>query len=220
MTVLVTGYEPFGDHDENPTAAVADELDGTVVGGDPDDASSHRVVGDVLPVEFDAVRDELSELLDAHDPAVVVGTGLSAGRAGVSVERVGVNVADAVTVPDNADVDPENERIDLEGPAAYLSTLPVEATVDRLLDDGVPARVSNTAGTHCCNLFLYTVHHLLDEETDAPPAGFVHLPLTPSMAAEAAREANAHRGGSVQPSLPIEIQKRAVRTTIETALRD
>lgn len=42
MTVLCTGYEPFGDHDANPSAVVAERLDGHTVAG-------HEVIGRVLP---------------------------------------------------------------------------------------------------------------------------------------------------------------------------
>jgi len=242
MTVLCTGYEPFGDHDENPSAAVAERLDGRTVAG-------QRVVGRVLPVEFDAVRGELASLLDDHEADAVVGTGLAGGRAGVAVERVGINVADAVTVPDNADADPENRRVDAAGPDAYLATVPVVDAVEDLLDAGVPARVSNTAGTHCCNDFLYTVHRLLDERgeladgradrggegdgaggggdgvgggdgDDGVPAGFVHLPLTPAMAATDAAGDNAHRGGGVSPSMALSRQVDAVESVIETTVGD
>lgn len=226
MTVLCTGYEPFGDHDENPSAMVADRLDGRTVAG-------HDVVGCVLPVEFDALRGELEALLDEHDPDVVVGLGLASGRASVAVERVGINVADAVTVPDNAEADPENQRVDAAGPDAYLATLPVVDAVEDLLDAGIPARVSNTAGTHCCNDHLYTTHWLLEErgelvrddgnsavedDSDGVPAGFVHLPLTPAMAARDAIEDNAHRGGGVSPSMAVALQVDAVEQVVETTL--
>lgn len=227
MTVLCTGYEPFGDHEANPSAMVADRLDGRTVAG-------HDVVGRVLPVEFDALRGELEALLDEHDPDVVVGMGLAGGRASVAVERVGINVADAVTVPDNADADPENRRVDDAGPDAYLATLPVVDAVRDLLDAGIPARVSNTAGTHCCNDHLYTTHRLLDErgklardkvgdgvdgggsDGAGVPAGFVHLPLTPAMAAGDAADENAHRGGGVRPSMDVTLQVDAVQRVVET----
>lgn len=217
MTVLCTGYEPFGDHDENPSAMVAERLDGRTVAG-------HDVVGRVLPVEFDALHGELDALLDEHDPDVVVGMGLAGGRASVAVERVGINVADAVTVPDNAEADPENQRVDPAGPDAYLATLPVVDAVEALLDAGIPARVSNTAGTHCCNNHLYTTHRLLDERGDladsgrGTPAGFVHLPLTPAMAAGDAVDDNAHRGGGVSPSMTVALQVDAVERVLETTL--
>ncbi|WP_276302215.1 peptidase [Halorussus lipolyticus] len=219
MTLLLTGYEPFGDHDRNPTEEVARELDGQELAG-------REIVGRVLPVEFDRAGDEMRDLIEAHDPEAVVATGLAAGRAAVSVERVGVNVADCVGIPDNAEADPRNERIreaDAESetpPAAYFATLPVVEVVADLLDAGIPARVSNTAGTHLCNNVLYRTRNYLESaglgaET---PMGFVHLPLTPEGAAKKAREDEAASGGGVEPSLALETQIAAVKRTFEVTV--
>ncbi|WP_178916721.1 hypothetical protein [Natronomonas gomsonensis] len=206
---LLTGYEPFGDHDTNPSATLAETFDGRRVAG-------HEVVGEVLPVVFADAADEMAALLDEHDPDAVVMSGLAGGRNGVCLERVAVNVDDAVTVPDNDDADPENERIDPDGPDARFATLPVGDCVEALLDEDIPARLSNTAGTHLCNHLTYTTLGALDARDSDAPAGFLHLPYTPPMAADKARENNAHRGGSVPPSLSIEHQRRAVETVFET----
>jgi pyroglutamyl-peptidase len=211
MTLLVTGYEPFGDHETNPSARVAERLDGETVAG-------HEVVGRVLPVEFERTGDRLVGLIDEHDPDVVVSTGLAAGRAAVAVERVGVNVNDHVTVPDNADATPRHDPIDPDGPDAYFATLPIPAVVDALLDADVPARLSNTAGTHLCNHALYTVRHRAEREGLDLDSGFVHLPCTPEMAARKAAENAAESGGSVQPSVALETQVEAVRVVLETTL--
>ncbi|MGM0604339.1 MAG: peptidase [Halobacteriota archaeon] len=211
MTVLITGYEPFGEFETNPTADLAGELDGSTIG-------DHAVVGSVLPVAFDSASDRLAELFDEHDFAVAIATGLAAGRTAICVERVAVNVHDAVTTPDNDDRDPTNEPIDPTGPDAHLSTLPVSAIADRLLNDGIPARVSNTAGTHLCNDALYSLAALADAGSTEPPVGFVHVPLTPDMAATAALDDGAARGGSVRPSLPSELHRRSIELAVETTL--
>lgn len=212
MTVLCTGYEPFGDHEANPSGEVAEALDGRTVAG-------HGVVGRVLPVAFGPAEERMADLIDEHDPAAVVATGLAAGRNAVGVERVAINVADTVGVPDNAGNDPVDDRLDPTGPDARLSTLPVRETVEACLEAGVPARVSNTAGTHLCNGILYRTLGLLSG-TDTP-AGFLHVPATPEQAARAARAANdgdAARGGSVTPSLPRALDERAVEIAFEAAL--
>ncbi|ESP87385.1 pyroglutamyl-peptidase I [Candidatus Halobonum tyrrellensis G22] len=78
----------------------------------------------------------------------------------------------------------------------------------------MPARVSNTAGTHLCNGLLYETLAALDGS--GTPAGFLHLPATPAAAARDALE--AARGGSVAPSLPLGLSARAVELAFETAL--
>lgn len=219
MTVLLTGYEPFGDHDRNPTAEAARKLDGERV-------ADHEIVGRVLPVEFDRAGEEMQALVEDHDPEAVVATGLAAGRAAVSVERVGINVADCVGIPDNADAEPRNERIRAKTrgaenpPAAYFATLPVSEVVADLLDAGIPARVSNTAGTHLCNNVLYRTRAYLEATGRGSeiPMGFVHLPLTPEGAAKKAREGEATSGGSVEPSLALETQVAAIEQVFEGTL--
>ncbi len=213
MTLLLTGYEPFGDHDENPSAMVARELDGEEISG-------HEISGHVLPVEFDRTANEMRNLVESHDPTAIVATGLAAGRAGISVERVGINVNDCGSTPDNADAEPRNERIRPDDNAGYFATLPVVSVVDELLERGIPAHVSNTAGTHLCNNVLYSTRAHLDAEGRDVPMGFVHLPCTPDMAAERAREGDGTSGASVNPSLSLAMQTEAIRRTFRVTLAD
>lgn len=209
MTLLCTGYEPFGEHAGNPSARVAERLDGERVAG-------HEVVGRVLPVEFEAVDERLRSLVVEHDPAVVLSTGLAGGRTCVSVERLGVNVDDAVTTPDNAEADPRDERIAADGPAAHFASVPVVETVEALCAAGIPGRVSNSAGTHLCNHVLYATRGWVEATGRDVPVGFVHLPYTPDQAID---EADAPaRGSGVPASLPLDTQVQAVRVAFETAL--
>ena len=212
MTILLTGYEPFDDHETNPSQRVAERLDGTEV-------ASHVVVGEVLPVEFDRVGPAVADLIDVHDPSVVLGLGLAPGRAAIAVERVGINVADCVGVADNAEAEPRHEAIDPDGPDAYFATIPVRAAVADLLDAGIPARLSNSAGTHCCNNLLYSaLVHVEDRGLDAP-VGFVHLPYTPEAAARTARDGEAESGASVPPSVTLDLQVEAVRRVLAAIVR-
>ncbi|WP_266077400.1 pyroglutamyl-peptidase I family protein [Haladaptatus caseinilyticus] len=213
MTLLVTGYEPFGDHNENPSAMVACEIDGEEIAG-------HEIIGHVLPVEFDRTAEEMRNLIETHDPTAIVATGLAAGRAGISVERVGINVNDCGSTPDNANVEPRNERIRPDDRAGYFATLPVVSVVEELLERGIPAHVSNSAGTHLCNNVLYSTRAYLEDKANTAPMGFVHLPCTPGMAAEQARVGNGTSGASVKPSLSLAMQAEAIRRTFEVTLRD
>lgn len=213
MTLLLTGYEPFGGDDENPSEMVARELDGEEIAG-------HEVVGKVLPVEFDVAFEEMSDYIETHDPAAIVATGLAAGRAGISVERVGINVNDCGSTPDNAGEKPQNERIRNGGTAGYFATLPVVSVVESLLDAGIPAYVSNTAGTHLCNNALYSTRAYLEREDHDVPMGFVHLPCTPELAAKHAKDGDGTSGASVQPSLPLAMQSDAIRRTLDMTISE
>ncbi|WP_435154016.1 peptidase [Haladaptatus sp. DFWS20] len=213
MTLLLTGYEPFGDHEENPSEMVARELDGEEIAG-------HEIVGHVLPVEFDRATDEMRDRIEKHDPSAIVATGLAAGRAGITVERVGINVNDCGSTPDNADAEPRNERICPDKQAGYFATLPVVSVVESLLERGIPAHVSNTAGTHLCNNVLYSTRAYLEAEGNDAPMGFVHLPCTPGMAAKQARDGDGTSGASVKPSLSLAMQVEGIRRTFDVTLAD
>src|SRR4030095_15175202 len=69
------------------------------------------------------------------------------------------------------------------GPTAYWTTLPLAAILEALSAEGIPAYVSNSAGTFLCNYTLYAALHARAERGRPVPAGFIHLPYLPSMVA-------------------------------------
>src|SRR5207253_2401853 len=71
---------------------------------------------------------------------------------------------------------------------AYFATLPLGAMLEALVAEGVPAYVSNTAGTYLCNQTLYGTLHRLAERGHPARAGFIHLPLLPAMVAASGLE--------------------------------
>lgn len=189
MRVLLTGFEPFGGDALNESweavRTLASRWDG------PDELVTAR-----LPVTFGGAVGGLSRLLDAHAPHVVVCTGLAAGADAVRLERVALNVVDA-RIPDNAGAQPVDEPVVAGGPVAYLGTLPLKAALGALRDAGVPAVVSNSAGTYVCNATFYALCHLLAVK-DGARAGFVHVP----------------RAGAV----PVEVSACALATVVRTTL--
>jgi pyroglutamyl-peptidase len=196
-TVLLTGFEPFGGETVNPSQEIARQLNGTVVCG-------HRVVGVLLPCVFGAALTELRRQLRAADPVLVVCVGQAGGRAEVTPERVAINVDDA-RIPDNAGRQPVDRPVVGGGPAAYWSTLPIKAVVQALRRRGIPAAVSQTAGTFVCNHVFYGLMHELRRRR-AVRGGFIHVPFLPEQA----------KAG--QPSLPFETMVDAVTVALETAL--
>lgn len=195
--ILLTGFEPFGAYKANPSAEVAEALDGRVVGG-------ARVRGAVLPVHHARAAAVVARLVDELAPRAIVQLGLAGGRARIALERVAVNVMD-FEIPDNAGYRATGEACAPGGPAAYFSTLPLEAIMEALTVEGVPAYLSSTAGTYLCNQTFYTTRHLLASRGAATPAGFVHLPLSPSMVAAAGLEA---------PSMDVPLMLRAIETVL------
>ena len=196
--ILLTGFEPFGGRGANPSEEVAKALDGRAV-------ADAVVRSAVLPVDHAAAGPRVARLIDELDPRAIVHLGLAAGRARIALERVALNVMDFDT-PDNTGYCARNEACVAGGPPAYFATLPLGAIVDALVADGIPAYVSNTAGTYLCNQTMYTTRDLLERRGLALPAGFIHLPQSAAMVAAS---------GLDQPSMDLPLMIRA----IESALR-
>ena len=197
-TVLVTGFEPFGGDPFNPSQEIVRTLDGRVIAG-------RRVVGVVLPCVFGDSLAELRRLLRKHRPDRVVCLGLAAGRADITPERVAINVDDA-RLPDNRCAQPVVRPVVRGGPAAYWSTLPIKAIVAALRERGIPASVSQTAGTFVCNHVFYGLMHALRRRRGVR-GGFVHVPNLPGQAVAG------------QAGLPLAVMVDAIALLIAVAVR-
>lgn len=193
--ILLTGFEPFGGDAVNPSWEAVQE-----VSRDGGTATA------LLRCEFGAALDDLRAAVRAHDPELVVCTGLAGGRSRVTVERVAINVDDA-RIPDNAGRQPIDRVVVPGGPAAYFSSLPVKACVAAARRAGVPAAVSNTAGTFVCNHVAYGLAHLIATERPRMRGGFVHLPYAPGQVLDRA-----------EPSMAVPEAAKALRAITEAAL--
>jgi pyroglutamyl-peptidase len=196
--ILLTAFEPFGGDPVNPSLLIARQLDGVTIAG-------ARVVAVELPCVFHRALTALDEALERTRPVLAVALGLAAGREGLSIERVAINVDDA-RIPDNAGAQPVDEPIAADGPAAWFSTLPIKAIAAALREAGVPASVSQTAGTFVCNHVFYGLQQRL-AGTDVR-SGFIHVPLLPEQAAP-------YPG---KPVLALEEQVSGVRLALQVAL--
>ncbi len=197
-TVLLTGFAPFGGEAVNPSWQAVRALDGAIIG-------DHRVATVELPTEFDASLPALWKALRRTEPHVAIAVGLASGRVGISLERVAINLIDA-RVPDNAGAQPVDVPVLRGGHAAFFATLPVKAALLALNEAGIPAHISQTAGTYVCNQVFYALMHALRRRRNTR-AGFVHVPWSPEQAA-------AHG----QPGMPLDQVTRALEIIVRTAL--
>jgi len=134
----------------------------------------------------------------------VVHLGLADGRARLALERAALNVMD-YRIPDNAGYQAEGEPCVPEGPAAYFASLPLPEILASLTAEGIPAYVSNTAGTYLCNQTLYRTLHEIAMRELTTRAGFIHLPLLPGMVALSKTD---------QPSMDLPLMLRGVETVL------
>ena len=198
-TVLITGFEPFGGESVNPSWEVVSGLDNAIIAG-------CRVVARQLPCVFGESLTVLNAAIDALSPSLVLAVGQAGGRTDITVERVAINVDDA-RIADNHGQQPVDVPIVAEGPAAWFSTLPIKAMVMAMRNAGIPASVSQTAGTFVCNHVMYGLLHTL-RDTPAVKGGFIHIPYLPEQAA-------AHPG---QASMSVATVREALETAIAVAL--
>jgi pyroglutamyl-peptidase len=198
-TVLLTGFEPFNQEIINPAWEAVRALDGWRGDG-------FAVQVRQLPCVFGTAIATITAAIDELRPDLVIAVGQAGGRCDLSIERIAINVDDA-PIKDNAQCQLVDQPIVAGGPAAYFSTLPIKAIVRELRARGLPASVSQTAGTFVCNHVFYgLMHHAQDR---ALRAGFIHIPYLPQQAA-------AHPGA---PSMALADMIEGLRIAVRTALR-
>jgi pyroglutamyl-peptidase len=188
---LLTGFDPFGGDDSNASWLVARALHGERIEGG-------RIEAVCLPTAFGTANEALRTAFDRTQPQLVLCLGLGANRSELSLERVAINVVDA-QIPDNAGASPVDEPVVAGAPAAYFATLPIKAMVAALHEAGLPAAVSQSAGTFVCNHVFFGLMHLLKRRRRrSVRGGFMHVPLA--------------------STLPLPEQARGVRIALATAV--
>jgi pyroglutamyl-peptidase len=171
MRVVLTGFRPFGDHQLNPSQVVVEALAERARENGCQDLHTS-----VLPVAYASAGTAVSSLIAAIEPDAILCLGLAAGQSALCLERVALNLDD-VQVPDTAGEIRQGQLIVPGGPAAYWSTLPLEALQEALDAQNVPVRTSNHAGTYVCNHVFYVARHELARRGSHAPCGLIHLPL-------------------------------------------
>ena len=148
MKVLITGFDSFGNETINPSNLAVNSL--------PDS------IGDII--------------IKKVTIPIVICVGQAGGRDKITVERVAINIDDA-RIPDNDNNSPIDEKIRQDGENAYFSSLPIKAIVETLINNNIPAAISNTAGTFVCNHIMYESLYLANTKYTDIETGFIHIPF-------------------------------------------
>lgn len=167
MKILLTAFEPFGGEKVNPAQEALKDV--------PDVVAGAGIVKLTVPTVFGKSVETVYGAMKREKPDAVLCIGQAAGRTGLTVERVAINLEDAA-IADNEGRKPVDTPVFAEGPAAYFTTLPAKAMVEKIKGAGVPASVSCTAGTFVCNHLLYGVLHHIAREFPGMRGGFIHVP--------------------------------------------
>lgn len=170
MKILVTGFDPFGGESINPALEVIKSLPKQIAGAE--------ILLEEIPTVFYQAASVLEKAMVKYVPDIVLCIGQAGGRTELTPERVAINQDDA-RIPDNLGQQPIDTMIREDGQPAYFSTLPIKAMVEAIRAAGLPASVSNTAGTFVCNHLMYQALYLADKQIPKTKAGFLHIPFLP-----------------------------------------
>ncbi|KAF0196305.1 MAG: pyroglutamyl-peptidase [Bacillota bacterium] len=196
-TLLLTGFEPFGGEKTNPSLEAVKQLDGLTFG-------DIAVKAIELPVSWDRVIPLIHSAIATHTPDFIISVGQAGGRAKIAVERIGINICYG---QDNYDVTQNGEPIVPSGPDGYFSSLPVVSLAAAISAAGVPAYVSNTAGTYLCNYALYTLEHHIRTHNLPIQSCFIHIPFLP--------EQTTDKPNQLLPSMSLDSIVSALRAAIQ-----
>ncbi|MCM2137610.1 pyroglutamyl-peptidase I [Vagococcus fluvialis] len=196
MKILVTGFDPFGQDTMNPAIEAVKRL--------PDTISGAEIIKLEIPTVFNKSAEVTREAMAKHDVDYVLNIGQAGGRFDLTPERVAINLDDA-RIPDNEGNQPIDVEIKADGESAYFSQHPVKAMVTAIKNAGLPASVSNTAGTFVCNHIMYQSLYLTHKEFPKAKAGFMHVPFLPEQVLE--------RSG--MPAMSLEDITRGIVAAIE-----
>lgn len=189
--LLITGFDPFGGENINPSWEAVKEL--------PDHIGDWQITKMEIPTVFGAAAGQVIAAAEGLQPNAILCIGQAGGRAAVTPEVVAINLQEA-RIPDNLGNQPMNIPVVKGGPAAYFATVPVREMVQTIQAASIPAALSYSAGTFVCNDVLYRLLHHFDGT--ATQAGFIHVPYLPQQAKEN------------QPSLPQEKIVEALQLAI------
>ena len=187
MKILLTGFEPFNGRIVNPSQLLLEQVQ-----------APERVtlIKQLLPVEFHKCTTILKELMQEHEPDIVLSLGQAGNYPEISIEKVAINLIDCRSLngkkrlADNAGDVFVNEPIEPDGEIAYFATLPIWDMAEAIQNAGIGAVVSYSAGTYVCNHVMYTVLHETKNNYPNTKAGFVHVPFLP--------EQNPKRGHTME----------------------
>lgn len=168
--ILMTGFEPFGGEEINPSYEALKLLPEKI-----DNAGIHIRR---LPVVFGKNGALLEQSIEELDPDIIICVGQAGGRCGLTFEKIAINCQNA-SVPDNAGNQPHDEPVIEAGQAAYFATLPLQQMVSACKNAGFKAGISYHAGTYVCNDTMYRLLHLLASGASKARGGFIHVPYVP-----------------------------------------
>lgn len=195
MTILLTGFEPFGSVNDNPSQRVVEHIA----------AQNYAdIVTHIFPVDYVKSGEQLQALIEQYQPEAIILLGVAQSRDAISLERIAINANDG-KIPDNMGNHKTGQRIIEDAPVGYWSSLPLETMYEAIQKAEITVKMTYHAGTYLCNHVFYLARHILESSgTSHIPCGFIHLPDM----------------GDEAPQMPLKQQIRAIDLCLEVLRKD
>src|SRR5438105_4019123 len=175
LRILITGFRPFPGAPFNPTIALVARL----VGLRRPALGDVELTGHIFPVTYQAVDQQLPELLRRHRPDALLMFGLASRTPYVRIETRARNAVTTLWP------DADHTRVRKGSIAADADAIMFGPHTAKLLRaalaTGVDARTSRDAGSYLCNYLSWrAIEAVSAGPSDGPRlAAFVHLPPVP-----------------------------------------
>ena len=199
MKVLITGFDPFGGEKINPAWEAVKGIKDIIEGA--------KIIKLEIPTVFNKSIEKVKEAMELEKPDIVLCIGQAGGRYDMTVERVAINVDDA-RIEDNEGNQPIDIPVFEDGENAYFSNLPIKAMVEEIKGQGIPASISNSAGTFVCNHIMYGVLYHINKTYKNMRGGFIHVPFINEQILDKKN----------QPYMPVEHISKALEAAIKAAV--
>ena len=199
MKVLITGFDPFGGEKINPAWEAVKGIKDTIEGA--------KIIKLEIPTVFNKSIEKVKEAMELEKPDIVLCIGQAGGRYDMTIERVAINVDDA-RIEDNEKNQPIDIPVFEDGENAYFSNLPIKAMVEEIKGQGIPASISNSAGTFVCNHIMYGVLYHINKTYKNMRGGFIHVPFINEQVLDKKN----------QPYMPVEHISKALEAAIKAAV--
>jgi pyroglutamyl-peptidase len=160
--LLITGFEKFGDINENPSQHLVEWLREQKLSAD------YEIRFEILPVEFEKAFLKVEPILRSFEPRRVLMFGVAANREKPELECYAHNLMEQKGWP--------AREILHEGPDALPTTYDWKGTFERL-SQNFQIGLSQSAGSYVCNDLYFRV--LLATRYSLARALFVHVPNWP-----------------------------------------
>ena len=160
--ILVTGFEPFGDHLSNISQDIANSVDGEIV-------RDCVIESLILSVDESGSR-TVSNLLRDNKYDAIMHLGLAEKAESPRIEMLAKDILD-FRIPDNSGRQVSSAKISGQGDLSSTIS-PDDWDIIRMIDSPV---ISHDAGEYLCNETLYRTLLALEDNT---PCFFLHLPMS------------------------------------------